>query len=67
MEFKKKLLLINVQELLFYAGMVSLSFIAVILGAVSYTHLYMEWNKEMDQLKNGILPARRSSSERNQD
>ena len=32
MEFKKKLLLINVQELLFYAGMVSLSFIAVILG-----------------------------------
>ena len=29
--------------------------------------LYMEWNKEMDQLKNGILPARRSSSERNQD
>ena len=32
MEFKKKLLLINVQELRFYAGMVSLSFSAVILG-----------------------------------
>ena len=37
MEFKKKLLLINVQELLFYAGMVSLSFIAVILGEREWT------------------------------